>query len=65
MNKYHDVHDFKNYEDETVLVMLEPGDVVEVRDGSRPLDVSVYDGEEFGNEVEVPAGASMRVIKFA
>lgn len=41
MNKYHDVHDFKNYEDKTVLVMLEPGDVVEVRDGSRPLDVSV------------------------
>lgn len=63
--RYYDSHDFTNNTNEVLSVMLEPGEIVEVRSGSRPLDVSRYSGEEFGYEVEVSPNESMRTIKFA
>lgn len=63
--RYYDSHDFKNDTNEVLTVMLEPGEIVEVRSGARPLDVGRYSGEEFGYEVEVNPNESMRTIKFA
>jgi len=47
-----------------IQMMLEPGEVVSLRVGSRPLDVDRYYGGEFGFEVEVEPGSEMTVVRF-
>lgn len=57
-------HNFVNDSDDMVLLMVEPGEIVELRDGARPLDVARYSGEEYGYELEVPVGARVSVISW-
>lgn len=62
---FHDSHNFKNDSDKPVRVFLEPGEIVEVAivDG-RPSDRGNYSGEEFGYELEVQPGESIRVVQY-
>lgn len=62
--RYNDSHDFHNENDYPVLIMLEPNEVVRVKESGQRLDYSDYSGEEFGNEVEVPANASVHTLVF-
>lgn len=64
-SNYRDLDNFLNDSDSTIVVMLEPGVRVKLRDGSRPNDVGYYDGGEYGYELEVPAGARIEIVSLA
>jgi hypothetical protein len=63
--RYNDSHDFTNDSSKTVTIMLEPGEKVRLFDSSRRNDYADYSGEEFGYELEVPAGARVETLVFA
>lgn len=62
MRKYNDSHDFTNDSQETLLITLAPGERVLVKSNVRPTETAIYDGEEYGNEVEIEPGASVRSL---
>lgn len=62
--RYYDSHDFTNNFGKTVTIMIEPGETVRMFENTGRNDCGDYTGEEYGYELEVPAGARVETLIF-